>query len=110
MAKPPKHKSILYHWVAWVVAIEIVHVFFAVQAAYERGVPLSYLIEQFKIMYEIPLLNYIVIVIAALMFAMISHYLNRTRRPLVSDSTCQHCGYSLDGLPHDTLCPECGET
>jgi uncharacterized membrane protein len=109
MTKPVKYRSVLYHWVAWMITIEVVHVIASVHAAYEPGVAFRWQFEQFKIMYEIPWQNYIGIAIAAFVFANMTHYWYRTRRPRLDDSVCQHCGYQLEGLPSDARCPECGK-
>ncbi len=34
---------------------------------------------------------------------------DRTVLPLVRAPTCEHCGYSLTGMPMESRCPECGE-
>ena len=82
MTKPVKHKSLFYHWIAWIITLEVVHVLASEHATYKRGAPFfQYLIEQFKIMQETAWQSYMGIVVAAFVFAYMTDYWYRTRMP-----------------------------
>ena len=105
-------KRFVICWVIWALVLELAHIGFAFQAAFDPGISFAELKIDIVEMYEIPLIGYLPMVVFAFALAHVTHRRLERRKTVraLNSNKCTHCDYSRDGLPDSSECPECGET